>query len=239
MIDLPKEELDKWNDHCVMTYPEEACALIVDNTVIPVPNSADDKAHNFKIRVQDFWQYHDKIQGVLHSHCYDINTGYVIDPRTPGTVDMIGQQNSGVWWGITATEGEGVTPILWFGKDRGEPYEGRTFIHNVADCYELVRDYYRREYNHEMGNYCRQWDWFTTLNFFDDNFEKEGFYEVSIDEIQPGDLIYFGIRSDKTNHIGVYVGDDKFLHHLTNRLSEKDTLARWRRQIIRVIRRPM
>lgn len=237
MVEIEKQELDKWNAHCVEQYPNEACALVVDNKVIIVPNQADDKEHTFAIKVQDFWQYHDKIQAVLHSHCVDTAKPLLLDPRTPSKADMTGQKNHGVWWGITATEGEETTPILWFGFDRGEPYEGRTFIHNVADCFELVRDYYRREYSHEIGQYCRQWDWFETENLFDDYFTAEGFVEVSIDQIEPGDVVFFGIRSEKTNHIGVYVGNDRFLHHLTNRFSEYDTLARWRRHVLRVVRR--
>lgn len=237
MFELAEDQLKVWNDHVLATFPNEACAVVVDGRVIPVPNVADDPRSTFKISTGDIVA-NQPIQAVLHSHCYDIKVGYKVDPRTPSASDMKHQLNTGVWWGITATEGEGTTPILWFGKDRNEPYEGRTFIHNVADCFELVRDYYRREYNYNIGQYVRQWDWeITDASFFDDNFEKEGFTDVPLEQIAPGDVIFFGIRSEKTNHIGLYIGDDKFLHHLTHRLSEIDTLPRWHRYINRVVRR--
>lgn len=36
-------------------------------------------------------------------------------------------------------------------------------------------------------------------------------YRVSLDEIQPGDIIYFGYGSTVT-HVGMYIGNDRFVH---------------------------
>jgi gamma-D-glutamyl-L-lysine dipeptidyl-peptidase len=40
----------------------------------------------------------------------------------------------------------------------------------------------------------------------------EGFNTIAIDELAPGDLIYFGITEDKIRHVGMYLGDNRFIH---------------------------
>lgn len=35
---------------------------------------------------------------------------------------------------------------------------------------------------------------------------------VVADELEPGDLVFFAIEGDRISHVGVYVGDDQFVH---------------------------
>ena len=35
---------------------------------------------------------------------------------------------------------------------------------------------------------------------------------VSLDELQPGDLLFFQLSRVKTSHVGIYVGDHSFVH---------------------------
>ena len=37
-------------------------------------------------------------------------------------------------------------------------------------------------------------------------------YWVSYDELQPGDIIYFGTTAGKASHVGIYIGDGNFVH---------------------------
>jgi len=40
---------------------------------------------------------------------------------------------------------------------------------------------------------------------------------ISISELQPGDLVFYGKKSDKQiNHVGIYIGNDKIIHSSTN-----------------------
>lgn len=237
MITLNEIEMGKWNEHVVATYPEEAVAIVVNNEVVLMTNTSATPQETFKVEPTEFWKYKDSIQAVLHSHCFDLNDRSRLDHRVPSKEDMIGQINMNCWWGITATEGEGTTPILWFGPDRNEPYEGREFIFNVNDCLELVRDYYRRELGINIRPQARNWNWFETENLFEEAIDREGFVEVKIDEIQVNDVVYFNILEDKTNHIGVYLGDNQVLHHLFGRLSGIDSFSKWNRQIKKVVRK--
>lgn len=236
---LDQEQLDVWNKHVLSVYPEEAAALVVKGKVIPVPNTSETPTETFSIAVRDFWAYKDDIDAVLHSHTYNLADPYLMDKRVPSKKDLATQMNHNKWWGISATEGEEVTEPLWFGFDREEPYEGRMFIYNVSDCFELVRDYYRREYQHELPRFARDWNWNDDpeADYFEDNWAKEGFTEVDWADIDVGDVVMFNIASDKVNHVGVYIGNDTVLHHLYGRLSGTETLSKWRRQVSRIVRR--
>lgn len=35
---------------------------------------------------------------------------------------------------------------------------------------------------------------------------------VAADQLEPGDLVFFAIEGDRISHVGVYVGDDQFVH---------------------------
>ncbi len=39
----------------------------------------------------------------------------------------------------------------------------------------------------------------------------EGFREVAIENMQPGDLIFFGREANKVTHVGMYLGNDQFI----------------------------
>ncbi|MBE5950205.1 MAG: peptidoglycan endopeptidase [Lachnospiraceae bacterium] len=43
------------------------------------------------------------------------------------------------------------------------------------------------------------------------------FTKISISELQPGDLVFYGKSSDKKiNHVGIYIGNNKIVHSSTN-----------------------
>ena len=103
------------------------------------------------------------------------------------------------------------------------PYVGREFVHGVVDCYTLVRDWYAREYSIELRDYHRrdQW-WDHGENLYVENFEKEGFYKISVGDVQRGDLILMNLVSPVPNHAAIYMGDQQVLHHVQGRLSSRD-----------------
>lgn len=38
------------------------------------------------------------------------------------------------------------------------------------------------------------------------------FCEVSVDKLEPGDLVFFGKAADKIGHVGMYIGNGQFIH---------------------------
>ena len=45
-----------------------------------------------------------------------------------------------------------------------------------------------------------------------DQIHWEGFTAIPIDQLLPGDLIFFGLAQDKIRHVGLYLGNNKFIH---------------------------
>ncbi|MCY1424964.1 Murein DD-endopeptidase MepH precursor [compost metagenome] len=43
-------------------------------------------------------------------------------------------------------------------------------------------------------------------------YSQKGNPKVNRGDLQPGDLVFFRIRSRSVDHVGIYVGDDKFIH---------------------------
>lgn len=215
--------------HMLDCYPEEGCGIVVDDVFVPIKNTHPEPQTNFKIDQEVLKDQ--EIQGVIHSHTSPLFiNGKSIDPRTPSMNDVIGQESSDVIWGIVACDGETVTDVLWFGE-QSTPLVGREFIINVNDCYTLVRDYYKQEHNVELGVYPRPIDWEKyDKHIYENHFRSEGF-EIVIDP-EPGDLIFFHImHRDYVDHAGIYLGDDRFLHHQYGRLSCVDSLSRWHKHI--------
>lgn len=45
-----------------------------------------------------------------------------------------------------------------------------------------------------------------------DQMKWKKFKSISLGELSPGDLIFFGFDQDKIRHVGLYIGDHKFIH---------------------------
>jgi gamma-D-glutamyl-L-lysine dipeptidyl-peptidase len=45
-----------------------------------------------------------------------------------------------------------------------------------------------------------------------DQVKSSLFVETSLSQLQPGDLIFFGLEEGKIRHVGMYLGDDQFIH---------------------------
>jgi cell wall-associated NlpC family hydrolase len=48
--------------------------------------------------------------------------------------------------------------------------------------------------------------------------------KVGRNELQPGDLVFFHTRKNRINHVGIFVGNDTFVHSSTSRGITKDKL---------------
>ena len=100
---------------------------------------------------------------------------------------------------------------------------GREFVHGVVDCYSLCRDWYGRERGLKLQDYDRrdQW-WEHGQNLYLENFEKEGFHKIPVEQLQSGDALLMQLVSPVPNHAAIYLGDSQILHHVQGRLSSRD-----------------
>ena len=123
-------------------------------------------------------------------------------------------------------------------KRKDTPLLGREYEFGVSDCWRLVIDYYETiGISIKRDHFEDNW-WEKGLNYFDDLFQHYGFEEVIDGSIQKHDGLLFNIRSSIPNHCGVYLGNDKFLHHAENRLScrENLTASLWGRNKYKILR---
>ncbi len=236
---LLAETLADFERHVLSEYPKEACGLVMANRYIPMLNAARDPLTQFRIEPTDYVQAAQlgPIQAVLHSHPYNLSKPPKHPPEWPSSHDLRGWMDNNIPWGICATDGSGISQLVWLDENNPQPLLGREFIHGINDCYSLIRDYYRLERGITLMNFARGMDWWDSgENLYDDNFERAGFYSVPFEEATVGDCVLMKIRSPVTNHAGVITGPNEILHHLFHRLSGKDSLSRWSKVINRVVR---
>lgn len=229
-------------DYILSQYPKEACGLLVDNTFIPVDNISETPETDFEINSIEYTKY--DVQAIIHSHIVTRDSprdefGRMYDPRTPSMQDMQGQIITAKPWGILATDGENVTDPIFFGKSEPDPLYERPFIHNIYDCYEAIRDWYKINSSIRMSSYPRPIFWFDyNPNFYEKYYKDEGFVRVEKGDEQFGDMVYFKIKTNYVNHAGIYLGDNTFFHHLYGRLSGDDNLSKWYKQYVYACRNP-
>jgi hypothetical protein len=115
--------------------------------------------------------------------------------------------------------------------------ENRPFLHGLFDCYTLIRDYYKRNFDVYLPtNIQRNWEWWAQgENLYVDNAKDYSFEEVS--DIQKHDVLIMKIGSSMPNHGAIYLGEGKILHHLAGRFSTIQDLTVSYKQKIAVIYR--
>jgi hypothetical protein len=98
------------------------------------------------------------------------------------------------------------------------PYTGRPFIHQKWDCFTLLKDFYKREFNIDMPpvEYYDEW-WNKGDDFYMKTSGAAGFYPVV--NLQKYDVIAMRLNSHVFNHSAIYLGDNKILHHVGGKFS--------------------
>lgn len=122
-------------------------------------------------------------------------------------------------------------------------YVGKPFVFGKNDCFTLVRAFYKQEFGIDITPYATYDGWWNDgRNFYADNLPKEGFYLLDREEPQFGDLYLMCLNSPAPGHCAIWVGDNKILHHVQDRLSRVDqfrgifrnfTVSRWRHESLR------
>ena len=216
---LPPTIKEQILQHAQAEQPKECCGVVCvvkgRRRYFPCRNLAATPDEHFVMDPLDYANAEDQgeVVAVIHSHP-------VSNPK-PSEADLVACEKTGVPWHI-------INPLTeeWgYCEPSGHqlPYVGRQFAFGVVDCYTLVRDWYAREYGIELRDYDRRDKfWEHGENLYMDNFANEGFSEIPVADVQPGDLILMNVCSLVPNHAAIYLGDQLILHHVQQRLASRD-----------------
>jgi cell wall-associated NlpC family hydrolase len=111
------------------------------------------------------------------------------------------------------------------------------------DCYALVRDFMRDNFNVELTNFARPHDWSSDeIDLFENLHEVDGWVkhtDFRVKELRPGDVLAMSVGESNPNHLAVFVGDDTIVHHLYGKMSRYEPFAGfWRNHISYMLRHP-
>ncbi len=222
-------------EHVASVYPEEACGVVIETgsgqKFIPCRNVSEHPRETFTLAPADMLVAEEQGEIIMIIHSHPDVTSLV-----PSEFDRIQCDHSGVEWGIMSwPDGDFCTLSPRTDRD----YTGRQWVLGHADCWSLVREYYQREFAITLGDYSVDYEWWTdgSENRYDDNWQREGFTEIPIGEMQPGDIVLMKVRAPVTNHAAVFLGNNLILHHMFGHLSSRIPLGEyWRERIVRVVR---
>jgi cell wall-associated NlpC family hydrolase len=221
-------------EHAIAAHPHEACGLVVAGAYVPLQNLAPDPEHAFEIEPAELLR--EGVQAIVHSH--------PDEAPVPSAQDMTQQIASGLPWGLLSTDGRDATPVWWWGPGIPvPPLLTREFRHGPSgsdgkgDCYALIKDWYLLERQVELPEFPRGWDWWNAGgNLYRDGYAAAGFTRVPMEDLRPGDVLLAQVQSNVCNHSAIYIGQGLILHHLANRLSREEPLARWLSHITHAVR---
>ena len=215
--------LTEIESHFAEEYPKEGCGLLGIKKGkaewLPCKNIAEVN-ENFIMDSSEYIKYkrtHD-IVGVVHSHP---------DESPEPSIPDINQCNAlGIPYYIFSYPDMQMA-IVKPKKDLTELY-GREYEFGVTDCFEAVRDYYLSKDMYVPNRILWEKEWYnkdTGLDYFCPEIVKQwGGEEIDINDLKENDLLTFKIDSEVANHCGVFLGNDVFYHHATNRLSCRENL---------------
>lgn len=230
---LLQDSLAEAIEYLISCYPSEGCGVIGvkagEYKWFPCANVSQDPSSEFILHATDYMCAElesDFIYAVVHSHPDASADASPWDIKACNAV--------GIPFIIVSTPDVQVKKFLPQNTTYTD-YEGRDYQFGLHDCWTLVCDYYAQEYGIHLTRRLFVDDWWEKgLDYFSD-FKNYGFEEV--DSLKVGDLITFKVMSPVDSHCGVYLGEDRFLHHPRDRLSTIDSLhSFWGRYKSRVLR---
>jgi len=209
--------------HVLSCWPKEGVGYFkLDGTFHPLVNKAVGEA---EFEVDPSFMLDDPVL-LVHSHVTQHHPA-PLDPRTPSKTDMESQVDTGIEWAILVTDGESVDDPVFFGQPGSVNRPGllhRPFIHSMYDCLELCRDYFAQQ-GIILPSQPRDYDWFRKGEDYMSNLYQDwGFQQVSMRDLQPGDVLFYKVHSQVVNHLGIYMGNEQVLSHWFARTSSYESI---------------
>lgn len=195
------------------TSRKEVCGLIIDGIyLMRCVNTHPEPDRHFRISDTDWMKAEaaGEITAVFHSHP---------EPKLVlSGADRQAQISTGIEWWLASSG--------LLRKFRPVPHLlGRRFKYGVMDCFTLFRDAYHLG-GIDIPDFDRSTNgwWVRGENLFIKNMAINGFREVALSDIQPGDVIIRrAFPESDPCHAMIWLGDNSVLHHeIEGRLSRRE-----------------
>jgi len=228
MIELESLTIAHIKIHARKEFPRECCGVIAiengEEKYFPCFNISKQGEH-FILNPKEYANIEEKatVIMIVHSHC-----GSAPELSEPDRV-MCGR--TGLPW-LIINWPTGIYKIFE-SKSYIPNLVGRKFCHGILDCYSIIADYYEVNFPNlpKLPDPERRINWWKNgENLYLDNYKKENFIEVSIEKMQKHDVLLMTILSKVPNHGAIYLGENKILHHVDNRLSSIDVYGGYYRK---------
>ena len=215
--------------------PNEACGLVVARGKKAVLHEARNVSATptqaFEIHA-DAWgslRPQDEVIGIYHSH--------PMGSAAPSMADLAMVEATELPWHIVGVPRQDYQLVRPSGYEA--PYIGRPYVYGVHDCYGLVRDWYQRERALALAQVPRRGAWWTRG---EDRLRLEcgpmGF--VAVPEREPlalGDVLLIQLKASVPDHLALFIGEGRILHHCAGRLSRIDGYGGlWQRHTVARLR---
>ena len=229
-------------------HPRAVCSGVFgagDNPVLlPVKEVASSSRAAFHVEnavIQRLAASAGPLRAIVYSHPSERESDVAPVLFTPSAAEMRWQLSAAVPFIVLVTSPTRVADLFWFGDQCPiPPLLNRAFRHGVADCYSLVRDWYRLKNELTIAEYPRDWNWWNSgrggPDMYENGFAEAGFHDIDRKDVVEGDTVLFRIRSRVTNHAGIVLEGGRLLHHIgfrspidTARRSHVARLDRWAR----------
>lgn len=104
------------------------------------------------------------------------------------------------------------------------------------DCLTVIREILNRAYGITIPNYARPKNFhMPELNLMMRIAQEDFFIEresLDIKDLQAGDILCFTYQSETVNHVGIYVGNNVFVHQMLDSKPREDNMSlNWFRRL--------
>ncbi len=226
--------------HAESQPEEEVCGLVLLNrdltiSIKKLKNLSDKKQESFAFSPQYFidCKINQKILGIYHSH-----------PKTteePSMQDTLISEEMGIPYLIYSLK---TKKFFLYYPESYEPEKliGRPYIKGFYECTCLFKDYFMLKLNINITKWNKNY-WLTEVdheaNKQLEDILNNNLIKIKKEEIKKHDVIVFQLKENKRKHVGIYLGDDFFIHQCGNTVSRKQILdSRWQSKIKDLYRHP-
>lgn len=238
---LPIEIKEEIKTHALMHPSEEVCGVLYEIpdgiAVMHLPNISSEKQHSFLISPYDYLQIEKsgrKIIAVYHSHVNNNCFSEEFDIKASKSHNL-----PYILYCIRTNSFKICYPADKI-ESRYHKYLGRKFSLGTNDCFTLIKDFYDKELGINIlhTSYNNLW-YHENPNRIQEEGIKQGFQFLSPEtKKQLHDILLFQDKSYLyPRHFGIYLGNNKFLHHPIDCPSLIDKFSDYKLDLMYIIRK--